>query len=135
VAVCAFGLQHVWAAARQCFAGLQNSKIGIKNNKYCGRGDRAKERKMTIKFTVSDLALKPIILAIGLANAAIAAPVLEEVVVTAQKRTESLQDVPVAVSALSADDLQEAYLRNKLAIPPTNEKYYTSIERHNQSSN
>lgn len=67
---------------------------------------------MTIKFTVSDLALKPMILAIGLANTAIAAPVLEEVVVTAQKRTESLQDVPVAVSALSADDLQESGFRD-----------------------
>ncbi|MFV0276453.1 MAG: TonB-dependent receptor [Parahaliea sp.] len=31
--------------------------------------------------------------------------VLEEVVVTARKRTENLQDVPIAVSAFSADDL------------------------------
>jgi|GEM_PF-3625909 len=30
---------------------------------------------------------------------------LEEVTVTAQKRTESIQDVPVAVSAFSADNL------------------------------
>lgn len=32
-------------------------------------------------------------------------PVLEEVIVTAQKREESLQDTPIAVSALSEDDL------------------------------
>ncbi len=31
---------------------------------------------------------------------------LEEVVITAQKRTESLQDVPVSVSALSASDME-----------------------------
>lgn len=35
---------------------------------------------------------------------------LEEIVVTAQKRTESLQDVPVAVSALSGEKLGEAGL-------------------------
>ena len=33
---------------------------------------------------------------------------LEEVIVTAQKRSESLQDVPVAVTAFSADTIQEA---------------------------
>jgi iron complex outermembrane receptor protein len=33
---------------------------------------------------------------------------LEEVIVTAQKRAESLQDVPVAVTAFSADTIQEA---------------------------
>ena len=31
---------------------------------------------------------------------------LEEVTVTAQKRTESIQDVPVAVSAYTADNLR-----------------------------
>lgn len=33
---------------------------------------------------------------------------LEEVVVTAQKRTESLQDVPIAVTAISGDKIVEA---------------------------
>ena len=36
---------------------------------------------------------------------------LEEVVVTAQKRTESLQDVPVSVSALSSSELEGLRLR------------------------
>lgn len=40
-------------------------------------------------------------LAAGLSSAAM----LEEVVVTAQKRAESLQDVPLAVSTLSGEDL------------------------------
>lgn len=54
--------------------------------------------------------------AVALANAALAQPAeesstasgLEEVVVTAQRRSESLQDVPVAVSALSGAELQNA---------------------------
>ena len=33
---------------------------------------------------------------------------LEEVIVTAQKRAQSLQDVPMAVSALSADTMNNA---------------------------
>ncbi len=44
-----------------------------------------------------------------LANAAWAAePGIEEIIVTAQKREQSLQDVPVAVSVLSANALQQA---------------------------
>jgi iron complex outermembrane receptor protein len=37
---------------------------------------------------------------------------LEEVIVTATKRAESLQDVPVAVNAFSADTIQEAGINN-----------------------
>lgn len=39
-------------------------------------------------------------------------PVLEEIIVTARKRQESLQDTPVAVSALGAEALQEAGIYN-----------------------
>ena len=39
-------------------------------------------------------------------GSAIAQPVLEEIVVTAQKRPESLQDVPVAVTALNGEQLE-----------------------------
>ncbi len=38
----------------------------------------------------------------------VAAPVLEEVLVTATLRTESLQDVPVSVNAVSGEKMQEA---------------------------
>lgn len=38
--------------------------------------------------------------------------VLEEVIVTATKRSESLQDVPVAVNAFTADTIQEAGIHN-----------------------
>ncbi|MFT7403193.1 MAG: iron complex outermembrane receptor protein [Zhongshania sp.] len=56
--------------------------------------------------------ISPLLLTFCFIAPAIAAPVLEEVLVTAQKRSESLQDVPVAVSALSAGDLQESGFRD-----------------------
>ena len=49
-------------------------------------------------FMIASLA---VLIITGTVNAA----VLEEVVVTAQKRTESLQDVPIAVATFSAEDL------------------------------
>ncbi|MCH1491457.1 MAG: TonB-dependent receptor, partial [Luminiphilus sp.] len=36
---------------------------------------------------------------------------LEEVLVTAQKRTESLQDVPISVVAISGEQIQNASIR------------------------
>lgn len=42
--------------------------------------------------------------------------VIDEIVVTAQKRAESLQDVPVSVSAFSSDELQGLKLRNTTEI-------------------
>jgi len=49
---------------------------------------------------------------LALAPALMAAPVLEEVVVTAQKRAESMQDVPVSVSAIAGDDLLNTGFRD-----------------------
>jgi iron complex outermembrane receptor protein len=48
-----------------------------------------------------------LVFAVGgvLASAAVEAQVLEEVIVTAQKREESLQDVGISVSAFSGDQL------------------------------
>jgi outer membrane receptor protein involved in Fe transport len=43
---------------------------------------------------------------------AVAAQALEEVVVTARKREESVQDVPIAVSAFSAEQLNDAGVKN-----------------------
>ena len=36
---------------------------------------------------------------------------LEEVLVTAQKRTQSLQDVPISVTAISGEQIQDASIR------------------------
>lgn len=41
---------------------------------------------------------------------------LEEVVVTAQKRSESVQDVPLSITAISADDLAKAGITNTTDI-------------------
>ena len=37
---------------------------------------------------------------------------LEEVLVTARKRSESMQDIPIAVSAISAEDLRDRGISN-----------------------
>jgi iron complex outermembrane receptor protein len=55
--------------------------------------------------------MKPLATAVTLATLTVhasAEAVLEEVIVTATKRAESLQDVPVAVTAFTADTIQEA---------------------------
>jgi iron complex outermembrane receptor protein len=52
------------------------------------------------------------IVALGFQVPAFAQASLEEVIVTAQRTEQSLQDVPIAVTALSADDLVE----NKLLL-------------------
>ena len=46
------------------------------------------------------------------ADAAGNAPALDEIIVTAQKRAENLQDVPISVVALSAQQLQDAGVTN-----------------------
>lgn len=67
------------------------------------------------------------ICALALALAPVAAmsqPMLEEVLVTAQKRTESLQDVPIAVSAMSGEKINDVAITNleelSLYIPNVN---------------
>ena len=49
-----------------------------------------------------------IILASGGMGSIVHSAALEEVIVTAEKRSASLQDVPVAVNAFSSDDIEEA---------------------------
>jgi len=59
-------------------------------------------------------AKSPLALAIGylyassVASPALAQPMLEEVIVTAQKRVESLQDVPISIAAVSGDNIERA---------------------------
>lgn len=54
--------------------------------------------------------LAPLALAIAAAAGSVQSEslALEEIVVTAQKRAESLQDVPISVSAMSGEKLAEA---------------------------
>ena len=61
-----------------------------------------------IKYTFLCLSFSlilPIFMGSSFAQEASSGLEIEEIIVTAQKREESLQDVPIAVSALSADDL------------------------------
>ena len=51
-----------------------------------------------------------------LAVNAFAALTLEEVVVTAQKRTESVQDIPIAISTFSEDELRAIDPQDSTAI-------------------
>ena len=46
------------------------------------------------------------------ASTSVKAPMLEEVIVTARKRAESIQETPVAVTAISGDDLREQGITN-----------------------
>lgn len=47
------------------------------------------------------------LLAVSVAEVALAQPEIEEIVVTAQKREQRLQDVPISVVAVSGDDIQQ----------------------------
>jgi len=53
---------------------------------------------------------------LGLSLTALAEGELEEVVVTAQKRTQNLQDVPVAVSAFSGEVLRDSGVRDMFEL-------------------
>ena len=54
----------------------------------------------------------PIVIAISGGSWAQEAPVFEEVLVTAEKRTESLQNLSQAVTALSAEDVENRQLNS-----------------------
>ena len=88
---------------------------------------------MTIKSSCSTT-IRRLPAAIALAVVAIPgtaySQVLEEVIVTAQKRAESLMDVPLSVSAVSGDKMMEAGIRNLgdlTAYVPNFQKSETAI--------
>jgi iron complex outermembrane receptor protein len=81
----------------------------------------------------------PLVIALGMTLSAalpttsLAEVVLEEVVVTAQKRTQNLQDVPIAVTAFTGEMLRESGVRDMFelsAIAPS-----LSVEQTQTSSN
>jgi iron complex outermembrane receptor protein len=57
------------------------------------------------------LALSTCLITIQLAEAAASGDALDEIVVTAQRRSERLQDVPEAITALSGDSLNQLHLQ------------------------
>ena len=50
--------------------------------------------------------------AVASVSMTVAGQALEEVVVTAQQRVESLQDVPISVTAISGEQIQDASIRS-----------------------
>ena len=51
-------------------------------------------------------------LLIGCCLTTVANSQIEEVVVTAQKRTESVQEVPISITAFDAGDIRDAGIQN-----------------------
>jgi outer membrane receptor protein involved in Fe transport len=56
------------------------------------------------KFSVSDVAR--VVLGISLATFAVDAMAVDEIIVTTRKREENLQKVPIAVQAITADEIE-----------------------------
>tara|TARA_B110000977_G_scaffold4931_1_gene7092 strand:+ start:352 stop:2574 length:2223 start_codon:yes stop_codon:yes gene_type:complete len=70
------------------------------------------------------------------ANVAVGATVLEEVIVTARKRQESIQDVPVAVTAITPGQLERGSIRSVVDVAklvPNVELHQTSQGSHSLS--
>ena len=70
------------------------------------------EHRPPVRGTPGDMRLEQCSLALAgcallLCNTSIFAQEIEEVLVTAQRRAESIQDIPVAVTAISTDELNE----------------------------
>ncbi|CAH0991599.1 Vitamin B12 transporter BtuB [Sinobacterium norvegicum] len=67
--------------------------------------NKIKNKKSFSKKIISDSVA---IVIVALSANVSASPMLEEVVVTAQKRAQSLQDVPISVTAVSGDKMKDA---------------------------
>ena len=55
--------------------------------------------------------------ALGSSSALAQSGALEEVIVTAQKRAESMQDAPIAISAFNNESIQELGAFNAVDLP------------------
>jgi len=58
-----------------------------------------------------------VLVSISVVTTSYAAEALEEIVVTAQKRTENLQKVPISISAFSGDNLANASITDSTKLP------------------
>ena len=77
---------------------------------YRSKGSVAKSSRSSLR--PRRIPRTPIAAAIMLACPALMAQQLEEVIVTAQKRTENLQDVPISIQALGTEQLEELQVNN-----------------------
>lgn len=73
-----------------------------------------------MKKTVIAIAASSIIfISLVSAPSQVSAQVLEEIVVTAQKREENLQDVPIAITAVTGDDIRAAGIEKLETLAPS----------------
>ena len=74
--------------------------------------------------------------AISIANTGVHAEgiELEEIVVTAQKREQNLQDVPVSVSAFTGDQLKEAVIKDVYDLQSNTPGLRVSQSQNNNSA-
>lgn len=63
-------------------------------------------------------------------SAGVQAAEIEEVVVTAQKRAENLQEVPIAISAFTGDNIKESGVKNLTDLG----RYTPGVEMHNDTA-
>ena len=80
----------------------------IKPRSITGAGRRAKEDHRSLTKFISKRLLPLVPLALAFGSSAASAADLEEIVVTAQKRVQSLQDVPISVQAITGDAIENA---------------------------
>ena len=69
-----------------------------------------------IKAALAGFGLAVVVGTTGTPGVVLAQEVIEEVIVTARKREETMQDVPLAVSAVGRVELESAFLSNSTAI-------------------
>lgn len=68
--------------------------------------------RLTLSAAACGVAASPILMTTGVAQAQDSVSALEEIVVTARKREETLLETPLSIQAFSADDIQAANLRS-----------------------
>ena len=73
-------------------------------------------RKTTLSSVISTLALTPILFGASSAGAQQEARILEEIIVTAQKREQNIQDVGIAITAFSGDQMNALGMTNTTEI-------------------
>jgi outer membrane receptor protein involved in Fe transport len=83
------------------------------NSTKCGSSARYKTMPFRgLKTSLSLMTVAVCIASVGTSAQDVDIFPLEEIVVTAQKREQSLQDVPIAVSAFSGEQLEEAVIKD-----------------------
>lgn len=108
------------------------------HNKYSTmqKNTYLKNKNKMLKTTAKQLAMRAGLVAITCAAADVAAEprAIEEVIVTSQKTAQSLQDVPISVSAVTGDILREANINTlaELATQLPNVSFATEGQRSEQ---